>query len=88
MQVRRQVCVHKHTVASEKSNSATIAIHNTANAERQVQLQKVQSGDKTQFRVRHHDLANEKGAHLGSTHEVIQTGCENQRNPNAPKYGE
>ena len=39
-------------------NSAIIAIHITANDERQMRLHKVQSDDKTQFRVRLRYLPN------------------------------
>ena len=53
-------CVYKHSAksADEKKKSATIAILIPPNDERQMQVQKVQSDDKTQFRVRLHHLAN------------------------------
>ena len=45
--------LHTHTAksADEKNNSATVAIYIAGNDERQMQLQKVQSDDKTQFPV-------------------------------------
>ena len=49
---------HKHTAksADEKGNPASMAIHLQLNDERQLQLRKIQSDDKTQFRVRLHHL--------------------------------
>ena len=54
-------CVYKHTAGSaeEKKNQQPLQIiHILANDEHQMQLQKAQSDDKTQFRVRLHHLAN------------------------------
>ena len=53
-------CVFKHTAnsADEKKISATIAIHIPANDKRQIPLRKIQSDDKTQFRMTLHHLAN------------------------------
>ena len=44
--------------AAERNNSASIAIHIPSNEERQMQIRKNQSDDKTQYRVRLHHLAN------------------------------
>ena len=53
-------CVDKHTAksANAKNSSATIAIHISADEERQMPLQKVQPDEMTQFRVTSHYLAN------------------------------
>ena len=53
-------CAYKHTgkLADETKHSATIAIHIPSNDERQVQILKIQSEDKTQYRVRLHHVAN------------------------------
>ena len=62
--------------------SALIAIYTPAHDERQMQLRKIQSDDKTQFRVRLHHPANRyvlKREKLGPTPGFIQTGSENQR---------
>ena len=74
----------------ERKNQATIASRIPANDECEMQLQKVQSDDKTQFRVRLPHLANRSvlkrgiwGPTLG-----VQTGSKSQRNPNAPTLGE
>ena len=58
MQVRRQVCLHTAKPADEKTNSAIFANYNKRSDERQMQLQKILSDDKTQFRVRLQHLAN------------------------------
>ena len=74
-----------HTKTQRKKKSATIANDIAAHDERQMQLRNIQSDDKTQFRVRLRHLANKyvlKGETLGPTLGVIQTGSENQRNPN------
>ena len=49
---------YKHTAksADEKGNPASMAIHLQLNDERQLQLRKIQSDDKNQFRVRLHHL--------------------------------
>ena len=59
-QVRRQIRLQTHIeiCQTNKDKSATIAIYIPANDERQMQLRKIQSTDKTQFRVRLHYLAN------------------------------
>ena len=52
-----------------------------------MQLRKIQSDDKIQFRVRLHHLANKyvlTSEKLGHALGVIQTRSQNQRNPNAP----
>ena len=77
----------------DKKYAAIVAIHIPANDERQMQLQKVQSDVKTQYRVRvdhlrtanRYVLTREK---LGPTLGVIQTGSHNQRKPNAPTFEE
>ena len=86
-------CVCKHTAksADENRNSASVAIHIPANDGRQMQLQKAQSDDKIQFRVRLRHLATKyvlKKANLGPPLGVTQTGSETLRNPNAPTFGE
>ena len=56
-----------------------------------MQLRKIQSDTKTQFRVRRHHLANKhvpKREIWGPTLGFIQTGSQNQRTPNAPTFGE
>ena len=80
LQVAAKSGGYKHTAksADEKGNPASMAIHLQSNDERQLQLRKIQSDDKTQFRVRLHHLEHKYV--LG----VIQTGSHNQRNPNAP----
>ena len=75
-------CIHKHTAKSvdEKKHSATFEIHITASDERQMQLQKVESNDKTQFQVRLDHLPNRYGLKrekMEPTLRVIQTGSEN-----------
>ena len=61
-------------------------IHIPSHDERQMQLRKIQSDDKTQYRVRLHHIANKYVLKMGLTLGVIQTGSQNQRNPNAPKF--
>ena len=53
-------CAYKHTTtpADERKISAAVAIYIPARGERQMQKRKIQSDDKTQYRVRLHHLAN------------------------------
>ena len=56
-----------------------------------MQLRQLQSDDKTRFWVRLHDLANKyvlKREILGRALGIIQTGSQNQQNPNAPTFEE
>ena len=75
----------------KNGNSAAFAIHISSNDLPQRQLQKIQSYDKTQFRVRLHHLANryvlkrKMGAHLWSHPDRFK---KKQRNPSAPTFGE
>ena len=79
------------TSSDEEGKSATIASHTRTNGERQMQLQTVHFYDTTQFRASFHHLANRyvllNREELGPTLGVIQKS-ENQRNPNAPTFGE
>ena len=85
-------CIFKHTAKSgdEKKISASIAFHTPSNDERQMQLRKIQSDAKTQYRLRLHHLAKKNvltrkkiwDLHLESS----RPGSHNQRNPNAPTF--
>ena len=71
--------VHTHmqqNLLMKRNKSATIAVLSTTNDERQMQLKKVQSDDKTQFRVKLDHLANRyvlKKDKLGPTLGVRQS---------------
>ena len=87
MQIRRHVCAHKHTAkpADEKEISASSAIHIPSNDERQKQMRKIQSDDKTQYRVRFYHFAKksvvkrENGTNTWSHPDRISKSAKSKR---------
>ena len=66
-------------------------MHIPSNDERQMLLEKVQSDDETQVRVRFHHLANKyilQSENWDQRFGVIQIGSEHLQNPKAPTFEE